>query len=324
MCSIETKRKGVMRIILAAVWLVAFNMTASGREVKLEIWPAKMSESAKEYRLLPIADVEADAVPLYEQAIKALQDNTNMEQIQQWRNMPIGQLPHEQIEQVLQQYKQAMELVKQATRCKNCDWPYLDPDTAAAGLGGYRKLAFLLALQVRFHIAKGQYDKAIGAMQTGFATAKQLSKAHTLVEGLVGIAVAAVMCRELEQFIQGPEAPNLYWALQDLPKPYIDLAKHMEYEDTDIKEKVRLLMNRLDRHLAALQCVEAICLYAGTHDCKLPNDLGNITNLSVPNDPVRDKPFEYELQGTKVILAAPIPEGGSERDVLRYVIVLRK
>ncbi|UCG55771.1 MAG: hypothetical protein JSU70_12970 [Phycisphaerales bacterium] len=314
------------RIFICFVILLLAMGTVAARTVELVLHPAKASESARRCRLLPLPSEQSDeaAAPLYEQALKALPAGLDMNQLHEWRSAPAGQLPKEQVEQVLQQGKQALDLLERAARCRQHDWPYLDPDTAAAGLGGYRKLVVLIALQARLQIGQGRYDEAVETMRTGFAMAGQLGKAPTLVEGLVAIAVAAVMCSQLEQFVQEADAPNLYWALQALPRPYLDLSEQMEYEDRDTKEKTRLLMNRLDRHLAALQCVEAIRLYADRHGGKLPDGLSSITELVAPNDPVAGRPFDFRLAGTKGILEAAAPEGGSERDALRYEMVMKE
>jgi len=85
-----------------------------------------------------------------------------------------------------------------------------------------------------------------------------------------------------------------------------------------MRARVRLLMNRLDRHVAVLQCIEAIRLYAAANDGKLPNQLNNIIEAHIPEDPVLKKPFTYHCINVMAILEAPAPEGTTIKEAMRY------
>src|SRR5262249_22234143 len=61
----------------------------------------------------------------------------------------------------------------------------------------------------------------------GLALSRHIGDAPTLINALVGMAVAHVMARHVEDFIQTPGAPNLYWALTTLPRPFISLRKSL-------------------------------------------------------------------------------------------------
>jgi tetratricopeptide (TPR) repeat protein len=294
--------------------------------VEFTLHPAKAPEPAQKYRLLPKAEeqTDADAVPLYEKAAQLLPEDFQTEQISRWLNTPPGKLPRQQVQSTLQQFKPILQFLEQAAKCKKCDWPYLDDDTLSQTLRKYRRLVFFLALQMRFQINQGRFDKAIGTAQTGFAMAKRIGDGPSLIHGIIGVGIGGFICRQLEQFVQGPNAPNLYWALRGLPRPFIDLTERAEFEDPDNIAKVPLLMNRLDRHVAALQCVEALRLYAAAHDGKFPNELSRITEVLVPNDPVMQKPFVYRGTGSDAVLEAPAPEGATERDAIRYELSLKE
>jgi len=316
------------RVFICIIILLLAAVPVDGFTVELTLHPAKAPEPAQKYRLLPKADqlTDADAAPLYEKAIQSLPGNLQIEQTSQWLKSPLDKLPSQQVQSTLQQFKPTLQLLEQAAKCKQCDWSYeyVDDETQSQNRRGYRTIVFLLALQVRFQIAQGQYDKALCTMQTGFAMAKQLSEGPTLVHGLIGVGIGTFIFRQLEQFVQRPDAPNLYWALRDLPQPFIDLTQQSKLEDLDIRERAHLLMNRLDRHVAALQCVEAIRLYAGAHDGKFPNELSSITEISVPNDLVMQKPFVYRRTGYNAVLEAPAPKGATERDAIRYELKLKE
>jgi len=294
--------------------------------VEFTLHPAKAPEPAQKYRLLPKAEeqTDADAVPLYEKAAQLLPEDFQTEQISRWLNTPPAKLPRQQVQSTLQQFKPILQFLEQAAKCKQCDWPYMDDDTISQNLRKYRRLVFFLALQMRFQINQGQFDKAIGTAQTGFAMAKHIGEGPSLIHGIVGVGIGGFICRQLEQFVQGPNAPNLYWALRGLPRPFIDLTERAEFEDPDNIAKVPLLMNRLDRHVAALQCVEALRLYAAAHDGKFPKELSTITEVPVPSDPVMQKPFVYRCTGSDAVLEAPAPEGATERHAIRYELSLKE
>jgi len=228
------------------------------------------------------------------------------------------------VQSTLQQLKPTLQLVEQAARCNQCNWPPFDPEPLPQNLSEYRKLAYLLSLQARLQIAQGQYDQAVGTIQTGLAMARHVGKGPTLVQRLVSIAIAALMCGQLEQFVQSPDAPNLYWALQSLPKPFVDLTEQIVLESPEIRERPLLLMNRLDRHVAALQCIEALRLYAAVRKGKFPTALTEITNIPIPDDPVNKKPFVYSSTGYKAVLEAPAPKGATAKDAMRYQLTLKE
>jgi len=80
---------------------------------------------------------------------------------------------------------------------------------------------------------------------------------------------------------------------------------------------------RLDRRVAALRVVEAIRLYAASHDGKLPEELNQVTEVPAPEDPATGKPFEYRRDGAPAVLA--LPEAGLKgRPTPPYRITIRK
>jgi len=300
--------------------------TKGARTIELTLRPAKIPEAAQKYQLLPKTEeqIDADAASLYEKALQALPKNLQNEEISQWLKTTPDNLPLKQVQPILQQLNPTMELLKQAVKCKQCDWPYLDDDTWSQNLREYRTLAFLLDLQARVQIVQGKYDEALDTVKIGFAMGKHLGEGPTLLQGLVGVAISARMFRPLEHFVQGANAPNLYRALLDLPKPFIDLTEQAEYQDQDTKEKVYLLMNRLDRNVAAMQCIEAIRLYAGSHDGKFPNELSDITQVPAADDPAMQKLITYRRIGSKAFLEAPAVEGQVDKYTFSYELSFKK
>jgi len=334
--------------IVLSICLISLNIAAMptfGREAKLVIWPAKLSEDANEHSLLPKQDLsDKDAVPLYEQAIKELPKDSNMDDIRQWLNLPMEQFPQEQAEKTLQQYMESLRLVARAARCEGCDWPEYKPGAQPAIQSRCWNLAFVIGLWARLEMSRREYDGAMAAMQTGFGMARHLGQTPIIVQALIGVAVGALMCRDVEHFVQGENAPNLYWALENLPEPFIDIEKaiesekhaHLEQVTNDAlrkqfeqqiepaHERVRIVAKRLDSNLNALQCVEAIRLYAAKREGQLPDKLSDIAEVEVPDDPLTGESFEYRRTAAGAVLTAEPTQGGTEKDAIHYELIMRK
>jgi hypothetical protein len=58
-----------------------------------------------------------------------------------------------------------------------------------------------------------------------FALARHLGEHPTLIGDLVGMSVASSAVGTVEEMIQQPGCPNLYWALTELPDPFVDLRR---------------------------------------------------------------------------------------------------
>ena len=83
------------------------------------------------------------------------------------------------------------------------------------------------ALQVRFRaeIAQCRFDDAIRTAKTMFAIARHLGEHPTLIGDLVGMAIASITINHLDEMLEQPGCPNLYWALTTLPSPLIPWTK---------------------------------------------------------------------------------------------------
>jgi hypothetical protein len=170
--------------------------------------------------------------------------------------------------------------------------------------------------------------------------ARHIGEGPTTIQALVGIAIGATMCREVELFIEDEDSPNLYRALADLPRPFIDVTKAIESEKANLNaynflvrkqmekvlkpahDRMLLIQKRFGNNLDVLQCVEAIRHYAATHDGRLPEKLSDITDLELPKDVFTDKPFEYRRTDKGAVVNSSMPEGGDAVDITRYEIII--
>jgi hypothetical protein len=118
-----------------------------------------------------------------------------------------------------------------AARREYCDWELTarvrrdGPHTLMGDVQGMRRQAQFLSIRARFQIADGQHKEALTTLQTGLSMSRQIADAPTVINALVGIAIAGTMATQVEELIQSPGSPNLYWALTSLPRPFIDLRK---------------------------------------------------------------------------------------------------
>ncbi|MGD0518354.1 MAG: hypothetical protein ABSA26_12535 [Thermoguttaceae bacterium] len=61
---------------------------------------------------------------------------------------------------------------------------------------------------------------------------------------------------------------------------------------------------RTEKAFESLRCIEAIRLYAYSHDGKLPGSLDDIKEVPIPPNPMTGKPFSYHVEGNTAVLLA--------------------
>jgi hypothetical protein len=91
-----------------------------------------------------------------------------------------------------------------------------------------RNIAGCLQLRFRVQVGERDFDEAIVTAKTMFALSRHMGEHPTLIGDLVGLAMANLTFRPLEEMVGQPGCPNLYWALADLPVPFIDLRKGIQ------------------------------------------------------------------------------------------------
>ena len=78
-----------------------------------------------------------------------------------------------------------------------------------------------------------------------------------MIGDLVGMAIASMTISHLEEMLEQPGCPNLYWALTTLPSPLIPLDKGMEGERVmhdwvfrDLNESAPMSKDQLEQFIA--------------------------------------------------------------------------
>jgi hypothetical protein len=243
----------MLRILVSCLVLLSATAAVSaqgvvGAEFQLTVQPAKEPVLALKYQFLPeLRDqTPGNAAPLYQRAILVYKEKRSeldpeqrrelMQQVEKWSDLPLKSLPRAEMRGYFERYKAVFNLVERAARCERCDWNLVESvrqDGVAAllpELQGMREFATLLRDKIRLEMAEGNLDEAARTLRTGFTIARHTSEAPTLITSLVSIAIGYIMLGQIDQFVQQPGAPNLYWALTDLPRPFIDLRKAFQSE----------------------------------------------------------------------------------------------
>jgi hypothetical protein len=146
--------------------------------------------------------------------------------------------------------KAALRQADRAARMDRPDWQILlriKTDGVGLLIPDVQKLRELsTALQGRFRdeIAQGRIEDAIETAKTLFALSRHLGEHPTLIGNLVGIAIAFVTIGPLEELLEQPGCPNLYWALTNLPRPLVPLSKGLEGERILVLAELRDLDDR--------------------------------------------------------------------------------
>jgi len=216
--------------------------------------PAKEPVPALRYTLLPPARelIPGNAAIFYHRAIERLLSDTYRRQIRalktkqppeagssedevmEWLAMPAAQLPRDAVRRLVDEHTHILREVELGARRESCDWEFQRReegyDLSLEDIQETRRLGRLVALRARFEIAEGRLDSAIHWIQTGLALARHVGESRFYIQSMVAAAIVEEMAKALEQLVQAPGCPNLYWALAALPRPFIDLTAASEGE----------------------------------------------------------------------------------------------
>ena len=250
--------------------------------VPIVLRPAPAPVPALKYRILPERHdlVQGNAAIFYHRAIenileargrrstmtakgKSQPTDTDEQAAHEWISCPLASIPLDRARRWLDQHQTALREAELGARRQACDWGFESRlegfELMLLEIQEMRALTRLVAIRTRVAIAEKKLDEAVYWLQTGFAMARHISQGPFLVQSLVGIASCAILNQALEDLIQSPGAPSLYWALADRPHPFIDLAPALEGERF-LLEKAIPQLRELDGILrevkGAATCIE--------------------------------------------------------------------
>lgn len=219
---------------LVAAALAAPGLQAGEAPTRWAVTPAAAPTPAMKYRLLPeVRELNpGNPVQWYmrcfaEQRVfyfgKAAADERA-----RYLAMPLAELPADK----LRTYGgPALTQADWGARLDTPDWGVLDrvraegADLTQPELASLKILGASLRVRFRGELAGRRFDDAVGTAKTMLALARHLGEHPTTEANLVGLAVANLALDTLDEMVQQPGCPNLYWALTDLPAPLVDVRK---------------------------------------------------------------------------------------------------
>jgi len=204
----------------------------------LSLVPAGEPVPAMSYRLLPryFDQKTGNAALLYYSAAALCPDREPediKEKISDWREKPVDQLDRKEVDEALSYFSNSFHQIKLAAQRTHCQWELPLEDGFAMQmphLSTFRRMIFAMQLQIRLKIADRQTDQTLEMLQQGLYMGRSIAQGPTVIQDLVGVAITALMLKEVEGLIQMPDSPNLYWALTALPDPMIDMHSSLENE----------------------------------------------------------------------------------------------
>jgi hypothetical protein len=130
----------------------------------------------------------------------------------------------------------ALRQADKAARMDKPDWQILlkaKTDGIGLLLPDVQKMRQIAAdLKDRFAEEAGQrrFDDGLETAKTMFSMGRCFNDHPTLIGQLVGIAICFVAISPLEDMLEQPGCPNLYWALTNLPDPMVTIGRGLEGE----------------------------------------------------------------------------------------------
>jgi len=216
------------------------------KRIVLTVSPASEPQPALRYPLLPtnLEQTPGNGAAFYYRGLVMFSMHADdrrraeLEKISDWLECPLRDIPVEEAKKLLRGFTNAFREIERGAFCETCDWGHRlrdlrGPETVAFILEDFsqaRILARALACQARVQIAEGKTQEALRTLRIGLQFSRDLAREPLLITGLIASVSASTMLTVLEDFVQLPDAPNLYWSLANLPQPFIDIRPAMDFE----------------------------------------------------------------------------------------------
>lgn len=233
----------------------------------LTLSPAAPPTPSLKYRLTPDPRTQkpGNAATLYYRTLALFVENDALlrelrsEPWVEWHSTPLADLPLDEVANSVNRTRYFVQELAQAARLRDCDW-YLQNREEGIGLllpdvQGMRTLGNALAVKARLQVAQKDFAGAVETLRTGYTLGRNMSKGETIIHTLVGMAVARMMDQQLEELIQQPDAPNMYWALAAMPRPLFEFERAI-HEETRMLENTWPWLRELEKGPMTLDQVQ--------------------------------------------------------------------
>jgi hypothetical protein len=229
------------QLFLVALAMAAGPSSPGTKEtaVRLYVRPMAAPKPAMTYQLLPDVgelnpgNAAQDYLKCFMEQRIFFYSKQGVAQRTRYQKMTLIELRTEK----LQEYGgNALRQADWAARLDTLDWQALrrirDGGTGVLPpeLGPLQLLAEHLQIRFRSEVAGQRFDDAIRTAKTMLTLSRHLGEHPTEVADMVGLWVGHLGLATLEEMVQQPACPNLYWALTDLPCPLVDLRKGVQGE----------------------------------------------------------------------------------------------
>jgi hypothetical protein len=237
-------------LLLLAVPPVAVADAKPGDPILIAVGPAAAPKPSLQFRLIPDRRdlAPGNAATLYYRAMASFVENSALlaeirrQYWSDWLDTPVKDLLMADVGDKLYLARRLLHEFDLAARCKDCDWQIEDRPEGIGlllpELQGFREVATVLAVKARYEIAQGKWEEACRTLQTGYAAGRHLGEGPSLIHVLIGGSFVRLMNDQVEAMIQQPGAPNMYWALTDLPRPLLDPELAVEQESRMIDRMI--------------------------------------------------------------------------------------
>jgi hypothetical protein len=240
------------RAFVAAIALAAFPFASEGGEapVTLTVRPMPAPTPALKYQLLPeLSELKpGNAAQNYLKCFMEQRQffftKESAAERARFQTMPLAELP---VDQLRNYGGGALRQADWAARLDVLDWQVLErlqnggKETLVDEVGPLQLLAAAIQIRLRVEVASRNFDNAIHRAKTIFALARHLGEHPSEVGSLIGLWTGQLALGSVEEMIQQPGCPNLYWALTDLPSPLVDLRKGVQGDRMIVAADLRLL-----------------------------------------------------------------------------------
>jgi len=228
----------------------------------MSISPQGAPVPSLKYRLLPLRSElkEGNAVPIYLRLVHEQNDasrNYWAETPKSWNLLPVDKLPLADARKFLERQRRFLRQLELGARRRTAEWNYTLDEGNPIGIllpdaQWMRTYAPMMVLQVRVAIADGDFLTASHHLETRLAFSRHVAEGPFLVNSMVAFALLSQFAATVADFVERPDAPNLYWALTALPHPLIDLRDNLDREYGILELQIPE-MGDLDRERTAEQ-----------------------------------------------------------------------
>jgi hypothetical protein len=207
--------------------------------ISFEIEPMLPPKPALKYQLLPEFKELTPGNPIHAY-LKCFAEQNNYfygkesaENQTKWLETKLEELPD-----AVRGYTERgpMKRLDEAARLSTPDWGILlelkrdGVNTLLPDLQILRNLAAWNKIRMRFEVKERRFNDAVRSAKSMFQLARHMDENMTLIGDLVGIAIAMQAVQPLEEMLNQPGSPNLFWAYTHLPSPLVPMEKGLNAE----------------------------------------------------------------------------------------------